>query len=259
MVPLTAAAVAALLSCPCRVAVKDSSESTNTEVKALAEAGEGAGFVLIADRQTQGRGRMGRSFHSPGGTGLYLSLLLRPEGPARDHVFLTVRAAVAACRAVEETFGVSPGIKWVNDLILQGRKVCGILVESSMNFETDTLDYAVLGIGFNITPPAEGFPAELEGIAGALCPEDDGTKRVALAAAFLNAFYGVLAEDRRNVLSEYRRRSILIGKTVTSPTGAFEGTATVLNIDDFAGLILRLADGTGKVLTAGEVSVRLYE
>lgn len=255
---LCAQQVQTRLTCPYRVSFTEQTLSTNADLKALAHEGAPSGTVLIADRQTQGRGRMGRSFFSPSGTGLYLSLLLRPHRPPEESVFLTVIAAVAAARAVQKIFGLSLGIKWVNDLYYEGRKVCGILTEASVTAE-GKLEYAVCGIGFNVFAPKEGFPKELSSIAGALCSAPDETARVCLAAAFLNEFYEAMQEDRTSILEEYRRRSVLLGKVVTSPTGAFEGAAKVLDIDDFAGLILEFADGTRRVLSAGEVSVRLGE
>ena len=247
------------LTCPYTVSFTEQTFSTNADLKALAQQGACEGTVLIADRQTQGRGRLGRSFFSPSGTGLYLSLLLRPRVAPEECVFVTVIAAVAAARAVEQTFGSSLGIKWVNDLYDGGRKVCGILTEGSVDPESGRLEYAVCGIGFNVFAPEEGFPEELSSLAGAICSEFDESARPRLAAAFLNEFSRAMEEDRASVLAEYRRRSVLLGKTVTSPAGAFEGSAKVLGIDDSAGLILEFPDGTRRVLSAGEVSVRLGE
>lgn len=256
---LSAEEVQRLLTAPYRVTVVDETGSTNADVKTLAESGEPAGYVLIADRQTRGRGRLNRTFHSPKSTGLYLSILLRPAGSAHESVFLTTAAAVAAARGIKSAFGIDVGIKWVNDLYYKERKVCGILTESSINFDSGTLEYAVCGIGFNVFSPPDGFPEALTGIAGSLLDSYDAAARVRLAAAFLNEFYRIQTEDRATVLNEYRRRSILIGKTVTSPTGAFEGVAKVLGIDDSAGLIVRLSDGSSMTLSAGEVSVRMTE
>lgn len=256
---LTAKAVQSLLTCPYRVMMTDETGSTNADVKALAEAGEPAGTVLIADRQTKGRGRLHRSFHSPKGTGLYLSVLLRPRCPAAEGVFLTTVAAVAAARAIQSALGRNVGIKWVNDLYYNERKVCGILAESYTDPNSGILEYAVCGIGFNVFTPPEGFPKDLSGIAGSLLDFYDHEARPRLAAAFLNEFYRAMTEDRAEVLKEYRSRSILIGKCITSPTGAFDGTALVLGIDDHAGLIVRLPDGRKTVLSGGEVSVRIHE
>lgn len=246
-------------ACPFRITVVDESESTNSAVKALAEGGEPEGYVLIADLQTHGKGRLGRSFYSPAGTGLYLSVLLRPDLPALRAVGVTTVAAVAASRAVKRVFDADVGIKWVNDLYLDGCKVCGILTESSVDFETGRLQYAVCGIGFNVFPPPGGFPPEMEAIAGVLSDSFDRTARARLAAAFLSEFYSALQEDKVSVMEEYRHRSILMGRSVVSLGNAFPGTATVLGVDDDGGLIVRLSDGTEKTLSSGEVSVRLYE
>lgn len=249
------ASVAALLprEIPYRVTVCDQSPSTNSQVKALAEGGEDAWYVLIAKRQTAGRGRMGRSFYSPEGTGLYLSILLHPD---LSRPFpLTVTAAVAGVRAVESVCGVSLQIKWVNDLYLEGKKVCGILAEGAYDPQ-GRLSYAVCGVGFNLRTPEGGFPEELKEIAGVLCDGRDGDLRPALAAAFLREFYTASHEDPASVIDFYRRRSLLLGKWITSPNGAFEGSAWVEAVDDLGRLVVRLSDGTKQALFGGEVSVR---
>lgn len=247
------------LTCPCRVRVVAETQSTNTDVKTLADGGEEEGFALIARRQSGGRGRMGRSFYSPGDTGLYLSLLLRPKSSPEEAVFLTVAAAVAAARAVKGVLDREVAIKWVNDLYLDGKKVCGILTEAAADPSASRLSYAVCGIGFNLFPPKGGFPQEISSVAGALCEGNDPLVFPRLAAAFLNEFYEVNRLPRTRVLEEYRARSFLTGKRVTSPTGAFEGWATVTGIDDSAGLMLRFDDGRETVLSWGEVSVRWEE
>ncbi len=240
-----------------RVRVVPQTQSTNDDIKALAETGEPAGAVLIALRQTGGRGRMGRKFHSPPGTGLYLSVLLRPDALPEESVFLTTSAAVAAARGVKTVFGKDVSIKWVNDLYLEGKKVCGILTEAGVDGKTGRLEYAVCGIGFNLVLPEGGFPEEISAIAGALSETLDPNDAPRLAAAFLNELQRVLQESRNEILEEYRSRSLLTGKKVTSPTGAFPGVARVLGIDDSAGLTVRLESGEVRVLNSGEVSVRL--
>ena len=127
--------------------------------------------MLVAESQTAGRGRLGRSFHSPVGTGLYMSILLRPTFSAERALFITTAAAVAVCRAIEQETGLKPQIKWVNDIYLHEKKICGILTESSINFETKGLKWAVLGIGLNLSEPEGGFPEEIRSVAGALFAE----------------------------------------------------------------------------------------
>ncbi|MDO4960439.1 MAG: biotin--[acetyl-CoA-carboxylase] ligase, partial [Eubacteriales bacterium] len=147
-------------------------DSTNTAVKARAAAEPGEGLIIIARQQTAGRGRMGRRFHSPMGTGVYMSILLRPKMPASDAVHITAAAAVAAAEAIEEVCpAIGPGgvqIKWVNDLFLDDKKICGILTEAGISVENTYLEYAVLGLGFNIRTPEGGWPEEIKDTAGSL-------------------------------------------------------------------------------------------
>ena len=171
------------------ITAAEETQSTNTALRALAEAGAPEGTVYIAQGQTGGRGRMGRSFFSPAGTGLYLSLLLRPTAwePTRA-AQLTAAAAAAMCEAIRQVTGREPGIKWVNDLLLEGKKVCGILTEASFSMESGVLEYAVLGLGVNVYRPEGGFPGELEGIAGAVLESPGEDVRSRLAGEFLNRF-----------------------------------------------------------------------
>ena len=245
------------LKIPCRVCAVEETRSTNDDLKALACLGEEAGTVLVAFRQTGGRGRLGRSFYSPDQTGLYLSVLLRPDDAPEDAVFLTPSAAVAATRAIKTVLHREVEVKWVNDLYYQGKKVCGILTEAALTSAADRLEYAVCGIGINLCPPKGGFPEELSAIAGALCDTFDPNLRADLAAAFLNELFAVLQSPRSEILEEYRSRCMLIGKKITSPTAAFEGIATVLGVDDRAGLVIQREDGLRQTLNGGEVSVRL--
>lgn len=168
---LHADAVAALLepevARALHIEVYDRLPGTNAALRVRAAQQAPEGLVLIAQAQSAGRGRSGRSFFSPPG-GLYMSLLLRPEFSIRQSVYLTAMAAVAAARACETLCGSPIQIKWVNDLWKDGKKVCGILTEASMDVESGLLEYAIVGPGFNLVPPPNGWPPELEGIAGSL-------------------------------------------------------------------------------------------
>ncbi len=213
--------------------------------------------VVIAGQQSAGRGRLGRRFYSPSGTGLYISVLLRPTFPAEEATLITTAAAVAVCKAVEDCGGGSPLIKWVNDVYLNDRKICGILTEASLNVETGALDYAILGVGINVYEPDGGFPEDIRNIAGAVFTERRGGLRCRLAASFLNRFKELYDNLRgREFVSEYKKRSFLIGKpiTVIRPTGTRDATA--LDIDDACRMIVRYADGTVETLSYGDVSVR---
>lgn len=216
-----------------------------------------AGFVLIARRQSAGRGRQGRSFFSPGGTGLYMSVLLRPALTPKNAALLTPAAAVAAARAVEACFPVRAAVKWVNDLYVDGRKVCGILAESALGNGPFPLRYAVLGAGFNIAPPEGGFPAELADVAGAITERCRQGDRERLAAAFLRELYPLLASlPETPFLEDYRARCFLTGREVTvlNPAGPYP--ALVLGVEDDFSLRVRRPDGREERLAAGDVSVR---
>ena len=139
----------------------DTIDSTNTRARELARQGASHGTVLIADHQTSGRGRRGRSFHSPAGSGIYMSVILRPNCSPQELMHLTCAVAVAACDAVETTAGIRPGIKWINDLILQNRKLGGILTEMSVDAKTGMVEYAVIGIGINCSQTPNDFPADI--------------------------------------------------------------------------------------------------
>lgn len=225
--------------------------STNSDIRALAEAGAPEGTVMIAGEQTAGRGRFGRSFYSPRDGGLYMSVLLRPELPVTDSLAMTVCAASATAEAIEELTGKKAGIKWVNDIYIDGRKAVGILTEASV--ETDGhINYAVTGIGINVTDM--GFPEELREKAGTIGAGAE--LRPKLAAAVLGrffAYYGKLPD--KGYLSGYRRRSILTGKTIEYERGGGVFTAKAVGIDDDANLIVITPRGEELRLGSGEVNI----
>ncbi len=234
-------------------------DSTNAQVRQKANAGAAEGFTLLANAQTEGRGRLGRSFYSPNDTGIYLSLLLRPNRfPAQQSVRITTMAAAAMCRAIEEVCGETPGIKWVNDIFLRGKKVCGILTEGAFGLENGILEYAVVGVGINVYPPQGGFPDEIREIAGALSEQSQSDLKNHLAAAFLNHFMHYYhSADPSEYLEAYRRYSIVVGQRVTvhSPCGSC--SALVLGIDDLCRLQLRYPDGREATLSSGEISIQI--
>ena len=231
--------------------------STNDLVRGEAAAGAPEGLAVIADTQTGGKGRQGRSFLSPPGTGVYMSLLLRPVMAAEQAVAVTAAAAVAVCRAIEDLGGGPGEIKWVNDVWVRGKKVCGILTEAAMDMESGGLDYAVLGIGVNLFPPAGGFPRELADSADAVFPgKPEDNERSRLIAAVLDRFLPLYrALPARDWLPEYRERSLLTGREVRYFRGGGEYRGLVLGVDDAARLLLRLPDGTETALSSGEVQL----
>lgn len=251
----TIQALAALPHLP--ITVQDEVTSTNTLLAQQARAGAAEGTVLLARRQTAGRGRRDRVFFSPQDTGLYLSLLLRPALPLQDSLAITACGAVAMARAMA-ALGREVQIKWVNDLFYHGKKVCGILTEGAIDPETGLLTYAVLGLGVNLYPPKGGFPPELSQ-AGALFPRGDGPEDLEnrLAAAFLRYFFADYPTLRdKPFLDEYRRRSLVLGQTIELAAGETRRTAVALSIEDDFSLRVREADGREHCLSSGEISIR---
>lgn len=233
------------------VRTKDVTGSTNADIRELAEIGAPEGVVMIAGEQTAGRGRLGRSFYSPKDSGLYMSVLLRPELGVTDSLAITVCAASAAAEAIDALTGSSAGIKWVNDIYINGRKVCGILTEASV--EPDgSMGYAVLGIGINVAD--RGFPDDIKDKAGAIGAES--ALRPKLAAAVLERFFAYY--DRlpdKGYLSGYRRRSVLTGKRIEYEQAGERRIARAVGIDDDAKLIVISPKGEEIHLGSGEVNI----
>ncbi len=213
--------------------------------------------TVIAGRQTGGRGRLGRSFYSPEGCGLYMSIFLRPAMSGEEASLITTAAAVAVCRSIEETAHMDASIKWVNDIFVRGKKVCGILTEAVLDMESRTVDYAILGVGINVTEPEGGFPPELSEIAGALFPQKQHNMRSRLAAAFLRNFYEIFSLlPSRGFVEEYRRRSFLTGRRINVIKNGGSVPALAVGIDSSCRLMVRYDDGSTESLSSGEVSVR---
>ena len=235
-------------------------DSTNTYLKRRGAEGAPHGLAALAEEQTGGRGRRGRRFESPKGAGLYLSVLLRPDCAPVEAVTLTAWVGVAVCDAVEQATGVRPQIKWTNDIILNGKKLCGILTEMSVEGETGAVDYVVAGMGTNVGETAEFFAAAgLADIATSLAMEGCAVDRNVLATCLLNALDRMAREfpqEKEKWLSQYRADCLTPGREVKliGPDG--ERSAKALAIDDDFGLVAALPDGTLTTVTAGEVSVR---
>jgi BirA family biotin operon repressor/biotin-[acetyl-CoA-carboxylase] ligase len=231
--------------------------STNSIAKELAAAGAKDGTVVIAREQTNGRGRMGRSFYSPGSTGIYFSLILRPKLSLKDSLRITTTTAVAVAQAMESVANVDARIKWVNDIFVKGKKVCGILTEASINFETGGLEYAVVGIGINVA--TETFPHGIQSVAGSVFSEKPTDIPITsmLTAQVLNNL-SVCKHDLmdKKYLEEYRRRSLVLGKKIWVLKGMEAIEATAIAIDDEAQLVVEYQNHATEVLSCGEVSIR---
>ena len=233
--------------------------STNDHLRSLAKSGAPEGTAVIADHQTGGHGRRGRSFHSPQGSGIYLSFLLRPHCPPEQLMHLTCAAAVSMCDAVEAGAGFRPGIKWTNDLVSDTRKLGGILTE--LGFSPDgTVDWVIVGIGINCTQAQEDFPDEIREMAGSLAMITGvSPDRPALAAAMLESLHQMtrnLLTHREETLAVYRRDCITLNKDVVLLRGDQRSYGHAVDIDESGALLVRFGDGSLQPVNSGEVSVR---
>ncbi len=226
-------------------------DSTNTEAKRYATDGGSAPCAFLSESQTAGRGRMGRSFYSPDGVGIYLSLLLSAES-GFDAVGVTCAAAVATRRAIEKICGISTGIKWVNDLYYKDKKVCGILAES---FFVGEARYFVIGVGINLYTVE--FPEELAGIAGGLLSAKKGIRAHLAAETVCNLYKLIQQDDRADMMEDYRAHSMVLGRQITYTENGVSHEGVAETIDENGHLTVRLADGMRTVLASGEISLRM--
>ena len=242
-----------------RLQVLPTVTSTNTLLKQMAAEDAPAGTALAAGEQTAGRGRLGRSFYSPAGTGLYMSLLLRPDLAVPDAALYTTCAAVCAAEAIEELAGVSPDVKWVNDLYLGGRKICGILTEAGMDCESGRVSYVIIGIGINTRIPEGDFPEDIRDMAGAVFGDDPVPDlRNRLAAGILDRLMArAAAPDSDEIFEAYRRRSLAPGRPVLVLTpGQDPVPAEAVCLERDYALRVRLESGEERLLRSGEISIR---
>ena len=232
------------------VTVLEEIESTNTALKEMAQQGARIGTTLIAQRQTGGRGRLGRQFFSPQG-GLYMSTLVA-VGPQDDPGSITCRAAVAVAQALGCLCGLQADIKWVNDIYLNGRKLAGILAEGVFT-PSGRLMSVVLGIGINVGEME--FPPDLTSVATSLANEGYHLTREQVAAAVLIQLYHALTDP--TAMEEYRHRNVVLGRSVTVTRGSETYPATAESITDEGHLVVRTTDNEIRTLSSGEVSVKL--
>lgn len=235
-------------------------DSTNNHLKRLA-AELPHGTAVVADQQTGGRGRLGRSFASPPGKGIYCSVLLRPDTAPAQAVNLTAWVAVSVCNAIQDAVEQRPQIKWTNDIIMASHKVCGILTEMSIEGESGALQYLITGIGINVNQSPADWPEELAPIAGSIAQATGNpVRRGRLTACLLNAldrmYADWLAGRKEEYLHRYRQDCITLGREVRLIGPGGEETAFAEEIDDDFGLVVRMEDGSRRTVTTGEVSVR---
>lgn len=229
-------------------------DSTNNEAKRMLANGYKKVALVVSDYQSEGRGRNGKHFYSPGRTGIYLTLIIHPQKNVGDFVSVTTAAAVAVIRAIKVLTDKKPKIKWVNDIYLQNRKIGGILTEAITDFESGTVHSVVVGIGINVN--TVNFPDDIKDIASSLKPSN--LTRNKLAAEIVNQLLKIIDNLSDNLfLDEYREHSLVIGRKIKCLTGNSSYYALAEDIDDSGGLVIKKDDGSRAVLRSGEISVRL--
>lgn len=231
-------------------------DSTNTLCLEKAEIGEEEGYVAIAGAQTAGRGRRGRSFFSPADSGIYMSILLRPSGHTPEQILqFTPMAAVAVCEAINEIVGVKAGIKWVNDIFINNKKVCGILTESTGELHGDP-GCVIVGIGINAYAPGNGFPADISDKAGSVFDAPSPGLKNRLTAEVLNRFMAFYREfPEKTWFDSYKKHSVVIGKDINVSKNGVLVKARATGLDSECGLMVRYEDGSEETLRSGEISI----
>lgn len=249
--------------CPkIQIIVEDCLDSTNTFLKQNAPQFSDRDVLLVAKAQTGGRGRLGRSFCSPEG-GIYMSLLLHPDMCMENAVSLTTMAAVAVAESISEATGRETSIKWVNDVYLDDKKVCGILTEAKACVGENRPEYVIVGIGINVMAPKEGFPSEIKDIACSIFEsenEPEGFKEELIEDIVRRFYRYYVMSEKSDHFIKYKKLMNLLGKEIKIIENIFEPDkykiATAIDIDEKCRLIVKYQDGTVEALSSGEVSVR---
>ncbi len=232
-------------------------DSTNNYAKQLGSTGIKENTLIIAESQTNGRGRMGRTFYSPNSTGLYFSLLLHPEFSAEKSLFLTVMASVSVAETIMEYSEKDVKIKWVNDVYIDGKKACGILTEGKINSDKN-LDYAVVGIGVNLVAPQNDFPNDIKDIATSVFQGNiEKNIKYEFLAKIINKFFDMYNCKDTDYIKRYKEYSYLIGKEINIIQGDTARPARVLDINDDCHLVVENEIGEKEEISSGDVSVRL--
>lgn len=244
------------------ILVYDSLESTNKVAKEHALLNLQHGTVVIADSQSAGAGRYGRSFYSPPGSGIYMSIVLDPKQLSfSTPTLITSFIALCVCEAIEAATDKAAEIKWVNDIFLDGKKICGISTEASMDFESGSTQWIVVGIGINVIPPKGGFPKDARNVVGALfeegIPRASDISRNRLIAQVMNHILSSDAHYSENeMLEKYRQRMFLLGQQVLVTRGEQQFEALAVGIDDSGQLVIQNSDGKREALSSGEISIK---
>jgi BirA family biotin operon repressor/biotin-[acetyl-CoA-carboxylase] ligase len=231
-------------------------KSTNQAAKELAQNKNYNNTIIISEEQTEGKGRLGRSFYSPANTGIYMSILMRPKLDINKGLKITSCGALAVCKAIESLTNIKPKIKWVNDIFINEKKVCGILTESSIDFESGAIDYVIIGIGINFS--TINFPDNISNIACSLFSDNHFKfSRNILISEIINQFFLLINNiDDKNIIADYKMRSNVLGKEIKIINQNGNFFATAIDIDENGCLIIEKTDKTTSKLNTGEISIR---
>lgn len=234
-------------------------EVTSTNALLKQDANEsGEGRIIIAEGQTAGRGRFTRIFHSPKKCGIYMSILLKPDFAAENAVLITAAAASAVAEAIEKLTHKKAQIKWVNDVLIDGKKVCGILTEGSINAKSGNLDWAIVGIGINAFMPPNGYPDEIADIASAVFDFYNEDLIDRLTAQVINIFWEYyLSLSDKTFYKGYKERMAVLGKEIKVLKSDTVKSAKAIDIDDACRLLVEYQNGEREYLSSGEISIKL--
>jgi len=227
-------------------------DSTNTYAKNLGKSAT-EDILVIADKQTAGKGRLGRNFASPEG-GIYMSLLLHPDGDAQFSLNITVMASVAVARAIEKLCNIKTQIKWVNDIYYNDKKLCGILTQGVVNPNTKKLDFAVLGIGLNLYKPKEDYPDEIKDVATYLLEKEEKDIKEKLIDAICKEFFVLYNGEDNDYIKEYKSRSLILGKIIQYEKDNNRYLARAVDITESGELVVK-QEGKTVVLNSGEIKI----
>lgn len=253
---LSVVEVSQYLDCENNLVYLEETTSTNEYMKELAKSGASDGTVVFTDHQTKGKGRLGKSFYSPKNCGIYLSYLYRPTCKLNELSTLTAQVAVAVARAIETVCGIKVAVKWVNDILLNGKKICGILTELAVIGENMTAEYAIVGIGINVNNEASDFKGELHKKAGSLYSETKKKyNRAELTGEVIKNLRKLFANEKAKDLDYYKEICLNIGKEVVFEKDGKTITGIAEGLDDNNALLVKVGEET-ITLVSGEVSIR---
>lgn len=240
------------------ISVLDCVTSTNALLKREAAENAEEGRIIIAESQTEGRGRFVRKFHSPKNCGIYMSILLKPKIKAEDSVMITAAAAAAVADSIEAITQADAQIKWVNDVLLNEKKVCGILTEGLIDVRSGGFSWVVLGIGINAYEPEEGYPSDISNIAGAVFEKRGDNLRNELTAEVINRFWSYyLHLSEKSFYASYKKRMMVLGREINVIRNDDIIAARAINIDENCRLLVEYENREREYLSSGEISIKI--